>query len=83
MDENLKLWDVLDGPTHVDKIFDDVLPDPDDGAKYRLICKVEIDGHIEESAFWFEDKEDAKNWVSHFSSKIDPIEIQQTKSKKE
>jgi len=40
-----------------------------------LVCKVEIDGEMVVADYWFENFEDANEWVKHFSKSIEPLEI--------
>ena len=46
-----------------------------DGSNYFMLCKVEIDGEIEADNFWFEDFDDAYEWVSYFSKTVEPLTI--------
>ena len=72
MKKGIKIWNLIEGPTHIDELIDEEFPD---GAKYRLVCSVEENGKLEDANFWFETEEDANDWIKHFRVKIDPIEI--------
>ena len=69
----IKIWGIVEGPTSVDE-FDEEYEIPD-GSQYFMLCKVEIDGEIEIDNFWFEDFDDAYEWVSYFSKTVEPLTI--------
>jgi hypothetical protein len=65
----IKIWGILSGPIAVE---DDEYPDD---CNHLLICKAEVDGKMEQVHYWFDELEDANEWVSHFSKSIDPLEL--------
>ena len=69
----IKVWRILLGPITVE---DDEHSDeyPDD-CKQILVCKVEIDGKMENIHYWFDTLEGANEWVNHFNKSIDPLEL--------
>ena len=70
---SLKIWDVLEGP-----ISRDDCPHSDewpDGSNYSILCRIEEDGEVFNSEFYFEEYDDAYDWKSHFETSIDPILI--------
>ena len=70
---SLKIWDVLEGPIYrEDSLHSNEWPD---GADYSILCKIEEDGEIFDSEFYFEVHSDAYEWKSYFETNIDPIII--------
>jgi len=69
----IKIWGIVEGPTSVNE-FDEEYEIPG-GSQYFMLCKVEIDGEIEIDNFWFEDFDDAYEWVSYFSKTVEPLTI--------
>tara|TARA_B100000780_G_C20825697_1_gene328063 strand:+ start:99 stop:338 length:240 start_codon:yes stop_codon:yes gene_type:complete len=69
----IKIWDILAGPI--------LISDSDDPDEYPeecqelLICKAEVDGKIETIQYWFENPGDSNEWVQHFSTSIEPLEV--------
>ena len=61
-----KIWGVLEGPMEVGK------NDPFDHG-YILVCKIEIDGQIEDSDFWFETLDEAYHWKRYFDKNMEPL----------
>ena len=62
MSSNVKVWGIIDGPTSREEMpnMDDL---PEDFA-YLLVCKVEVDGKIEDHNFWFDSLDGAYEWKS-------------------
>lgn len=74
MENKLKIWLVLEGPTHIDELpLEEQASDPN--CNFRVLCKVEQDGEIREDFFWFDDENGANDWIKHFQQKIEPVEI--------
>lgn len=69
----IKIWEILEGPVAVEE-FDSEYDVPE-GSEYLLVCKVEIDGKLEEDNFWFEEFNDAYEWVKYFSKTAQPLII--------
>ena len=69
----IKIWEILEGPVAVEE-FDSEYDAPE-GSEYLLVCKVEIDGKLEEDNFWFEEFNDAYEWVKYFSKTAQPLVI--------
>jgi len=70
---SLKIWDVLEGPiSREDCPHSNEWPD---GADYSILCKVEEEGEIFNSEFYFEVLSDANEWKNYFDKNIDPILI--------
>jgi len=67
----VKIWGILEGPTVVEDFSEDY--DAPEGATYYMVCKVEIDGKLEEDNFWFEDFNDAYEWVKYFKDTAEPL----------
>ena len=44
----MKLWDALAGSTDLDDICDGEQPGPNEDAKYRITCRIEIEQVIPE-----------------------------------
>lgn len=66
-DKPVKIWDVISGPYPLEH------PDLDD-VHYNL-CKVEVDGKVEDIEYFFDTFNDAYEMVKYFSKNIEPIEI--------
>lgn len=62
-----KIWDVVDGPFPADI---PIAPE----VHYNL-CKIEVDGKIEHTEFFFNTFDDAYEMVKHFHKSIEPIEV--------
>ena len=79
--KDIKVWQILEGPLPVDdpsvlSILSDDQRLPE-GANYVVVALIENDlGEMEEVNMWFDDKEDADDWVKHFQTQIDPIVMQ-------
>ena len=72
MSKVLKVWHVLSGPYHRDHVEEA----PDDfSLEYMMLCKYEVDSVVKDQEFWFETFDEAYTWVTHFQTKIEPIEI--------
>tara|TARA_R110002020_G_scaffold348069_1_gene561719 strand:+ start:4635 stop:4871 length:237 start_codon:yes stop_codon:yes gene_type:complete len=70
---SLKIWDVLEGPTsREDCPHSNEWPD---GANYSILCKIEEEGEIFKSEFYFEVSLDAYEWKTYFETNIEPILI--------
>lgn len=69
----IKIWGITEGPYSIDEIPENEVY-PDD-SEYFIVCKVELDGKIEEVNFWFKDLEDIYEWKKYFSNNIKPLEI--------
>ena len=69
----IKIWGIIEGPTSIEEFDEDY--DVPYGSQYYMICKVEVDGELEEDNFWFEDFDDAYEWVSYFSKTVEPLVI--------
>tara|TARA_R110000824_G_scaffold243078_1_gene431716 strand:- start:192 stop:437 length:246 start_codon:yes stop_codon:yes gene_type:complete len=73
MTMTIKIWDIISGPTSREDSEDaDDYPDECD---QMLVCKAEIDGEIVAVDYWFEHIDDANEWVKHFKTSIEPLEI--------
>lgn len=70
---SLKIWDVLEGPiSREDCPHSNEWPD---GANYSILCKIEEEGEIFNSEFYFEVDLDAYEWKTYFETNIEPILI--------
>ena len=67
----IKIWGITAGPIAVED-FDEVYDVPE-GSTHYMVCTVEIDGKLEEDNFWFEDFNDAYEWVKYFSKTAEPL----------
>ena len=70
----VKIWGILSGPIGLEETELEEEEYPDD-CRYLLVCKAEVDGKMERIHYWFDELEDANEWVSHFSKSIDPLEL--------
>ena len=70
---SIKIWDILRGP--VSREDSDDPNDYPDECDCMLVCKVEVDGKVVVADYWFENFEDANEWVEHFNRSIEPLEI--------
>tara|TARA_B100001093_G_scaffold351911_1_gene336373 strand:- start:2798 stop:3052 length:255 start_codon:yes stop_codon:yes gene_type:complete len=70
---NVKVWGIIDGPTSREEMpnMDDL---PEDFA-YLLVCKVEVDGKIEDHNFWFDSLDGAYEWKKYFDKNIEPLDL--------
>ena len=64
--KRVKVWGVIEGPMGVDE---------DGELLYCNLCKVEINGKIEHGEYYFDNFDDAYEWVKHFQKFLEPIEI--------
>lgn len=70
---SLKIRDVLEGPiSREDCPHSNEWPD---GANYSILCKIEEEGEIFKSEFYFEVDLDAYEWKTYFETNIEPILI--------
>ena len=69
----VKIWGITEGPYSVDEMPDN--EEYPEGSEYFVVCKVELDGKIEEVNFWFEDLAQIHEWQKHFRTSIEPLEI--------
>ena len=67
----IKIWGITAGPIAVEDFDEDY--DVPEGSTHYMICTVEIDGELEEDNFWFEDFNDAYEWVKYFSKTAEPL----------
>jgi|TARA_R110000803_G_scaffold60685_2_gene120056 hypothetical protein len=67
----IKIWGIIEGPTSVSEFNEDY--EVPEGSEYFMLCKVEIDGELEADNFWFEDFNDAYEWVKYFSNTAEPL----------
>tara|TARA_R110000744_G_scaffold257911_3_gene373286 strand:- start:815 stop:1060 length:246 start_codon:yes stop_codon:yes gene_type:complete len=77
----IKIWGITEGPYSIDEMPDEE-EYPED-SEYFVVCKIELDGKIEEVNFWFEDLEDIYEWKKYFSKNIEPLEIDEDHKKKQ
>lgn len=68
----VKIWNISQGPFHVDEVEDDNVPE---GLEWMVVALVEYAGELSEQEFWFGSFDDVQVWVKHFQSKIEPIEV--------
>jgi hypothetical protein len=64
---------VIDGP-FTQSYLEDEWDGPDDYEAYLLV-RIEVDGVISDSEWYFETAEEALVWVRHFKSSIEPLVI--------
>ena len=69
----IKIWGITEGPYSIDEMPDN--EEYPEGSEYFVVCKVEIDGKIEEVNFWFDEMDDIYEWKKYFSQNIEPLEI--------
>tara|TARA_B110000977_G_scaffold196981_1_gene278483 strand:+ start:727 stop:969 length:243 start_codon:yes stop_codon:yes gene_type:complete len=67
----VKIWGIIEGPTAAEDFPDSY--DAPEGAAYYMVCTVEIGGKLEEDNFWFEDFNDAYEWVKYFNNTAEPL----------
>ena len=60
----VKVWGVIEGPMGVDE-----------GGEllYCNLCKIEINGKIEHGEYYFDNFDDAYEWVKHFQKFLEPL----------
>jgi len=73
MKQAVKVWGILSGPISIED-SENYKEFPDD-CRQLLICRAEVDGELETIHYWFENEEDANEWVKHFNVSIEPLEI--------
>tara|TARA_R110000824_G_scaffold65703_4_gene171018 strand:+ start:744 stop:914 length:171 start_codon:yes stop_codon:yes gene_type:complete len=47
----------------------------DDQLVYCNLCKIEVDGKVEDAEYYFDNFDEAYEWVKHFQKFLEPIEI--------
>jgi len=67
----VKIWGVIEGPRNI-KDFEPNL----DSDIFMNLCKVEIDGKIENIEYYFDSFNDAYDMYKHFLSNIEPLEVE-------
>ena len=67
----IKIWGITAGPIAVEDFDEDY--DIPEGSTHYMVCTVEVDGALEEDNFWFEDFNDAYEWVKYFSKTAEPL----------
>jgi len=65
-----KIWGVIEGPIRVED------PEEVEEEVYMNLCKVEIKGKIEHVEYYFQNMDEAYDMVKHFTSSINPIEVE-------
>jgi hypothetical protein len=65
--------EVIDGP-FTQSYLEDEWDGPDDYEAYLLV-KIEVDGGISDTEWYFETVEEAFVWVRHFKQSIEPLVI--------
>jgi hypothetical protein len=71
------IWDVMDGPYHVDDFPEDDLQymGIDDDYEWMIVCKIEENGKIGLANFWYQTLDEALQIKYYFDSNIEPLEI--------
>lgn len=70
--DTVKVWGIVSGPYSAEEVGD---PDLPEGLEWMLVCKVEVDGELTVAEYWFSSFEGADKWVTHFRTKIEPLEV--------
>ena len=65
------MWGITAGPIAVEDI-DESYEGPE-GSTHYMGCTGDIDGKIGDDNFWFEDFNDAYEWVKYFSKTAEPL----------
>ncbi|MAO25308.1 MAG: hypothetical protein CMJ25_31590 [Phycisphaerae bacterium] len=66
----VKIWDVISGPYPCEH------PDIDFHGTHFNLCKVEVNGKIENIEYFFESFDEAYEMIKYFSKNIEPIELE-------
>jgi hypothetical protein len=71
------IWDVMDGPYHVDDFPEDDLQymGIDDDYEWMIVCKIEENGKIGLANFWYQTLDEALQIKYYFDNNIEPLEI--------
>jgi|TARA_R110002167_G_scaffold109195_1_gene278407 hypothetical protein len=64
--KKVKVWGVIEGPMGRHE---------DDQLVYCNLCKIEVDGKVEDAEYYFDNFDEAYEWVKHFQKFLEPIEI--------
>ena len=71
------IWDVMDGPYHVDDFPEDDLQymGIEDDYEWMIVCKIEENGKIGLANFWYQTFDEALQIKYYFDNNIEPLEI--------
>jgi hypothetical protein len=71
------IWDVMDGPYHVDDFPEDDLQymGIEDDYEWMIVCKIEENGKMGLANFWYQTLDEALQIKYYFDNNIEPLEI--------
>ena len=71
------IWDVMDGPYHIDDFPEEDLDymGIEDDYEWMIVCKIEENGKIGLANFWYKTLDEALSIKYYFDSNIEPLEI--------
>jgi hypothetical protein len=73
----MKIWDVIEGPFSVDDVLPDDLAENLPLDMHFNLCKVEVNGKIEDLEIFFSDFDSAYDMIKHFKKSIEPLEMEE------
>ncbi len=77
MKDKFKVWAMIEGPYHyTDLPPEDIKDYPHVGElDWFAVCKVEVDGRLEDHDFFFESLDQAYQWKRYFDNNMEALEI--------
>jgi len=76
MKSKLKIWAMVEGPIHFSDLPAEEREDYYGGdLEWFAICKVEVDGKLEDHEFYFETLDQAYQWKNYFVENMEALEV--------
>ena len=74
----MKVWAVTKGPIDIEKEDFEVYPHelPEDGSRFMVDCKVEINGKLFDREFWFKAEDMAYDFKHTVDASMEAIEVE-------
>ena len=74
----MKVWAVTKGPIDIEKEDFEVYPHelPEDGSRFLVDCKVEINGRLCDREFWFKAEDMAYDFKHTVDASMEAVEVE-------
>ena len=74
----MKVWAVTKGPIDIEKEDFEEYPHelPDDGSRFMVDCKVEINGKLFDREFWFKAEDMAYDFKHTIDASMEAVEVE-------
>ena len=76
MKDKIKVWAMIEGPIHKSDLPKEEQENYYGGAlEFFAVCKVEVNGRLEDHEFYFDTLDQAYQWKRYFEENMEALEI--------